>query len=108
MCDYGFLGEEDEKALPILIIKEHKKKRLGATFVEKKGVNNYARQYFADFVKSTGYRNIVNKSDGEPAIVALKNQAVADVEPQIEAIAQEIPADDHAANGEIEVAVFEG
>ena len=49
----------------------------------------------------------MNKSEGEPAIVALKNQAVADVEPKIEAIAQEIPADDHAANGEIEVAVRE-
>ena len=56
------------------------------------------------FLQSTGYRNIVNKSDGEPSIVALKTKMLEQC-PLVNAVPREIPLDDHQANGAIEVEV---
>ena len=58
------------------------------------------------FLQSTGYRNIVNKSDGEPSIVALKTKMLEQC-PLVNAVPREIPLDDHQANGVIEVEVRE-
>ena len=57
--DYGFLGEEG-KCLPILCLRDRCTKRIGATYVENKGVNAYAQKYFANFLESSGYPKIIN------------------------------------------------
>jgi hypothetical protein len=49
---------------------------------------------------------VILKSDGEPAVVALKT-AAAEAVPGLRAIPKETPPDDHKANGEIENAVKE-
>ena len=94
------MGEDDGKCKPILIHKDKRSKRCAATFVEHKGDNPYAVKFMTQFLQSTGYRNVVNKSDGEPAIVAVKTKAAAAA--NIDAIPQESPPEDHQANGEIE------
>ena len=58
LSDYGFLGQDDGKCLPILVIKDKRTKRIAAIFVEHKGDNVYARKFFQSFIESTGYLKI--------------------------------------------------
>ena len=44
---------------------------------------------FENFLKSTGYKRVINKSDGEPGMVSLKTKAVAQA--GVEAVPQESP-----------------
>ena len=87
--------------MPILVMKDNRTKRLAASFVLNKGNNTYARKIFTNFILSTGYRKIINTSDGVPAMVSLKMAAIKDTA-HIAAIPQEPPVGDHQANGEIE------
>ena len=104
--DYAFMGQDDEDTMPMLVLRDRKSKMKAATFVERKGDNAYAIKFFARFLQILGYRKIINKSDGEPAILLLKRRAVEEV-PGLEAIPQESAPADHQANGEIEVTVQE-
>ena len=52
----------------------------------------------------TGVRRFINKSDGEPAMKALKDAAAKALE-GVESIGQESPVGDHQANGDIESTV---
>ena len=62
----------------------------GASFVAEKGVDAYAVKYFASFIQGLGYKKIINKSDGEHSIVALKEKAAK--EAGVEAISKEASA----------------
>lgn len=49
-CDYTYMtanGEEDERAKPILVIKDSKTWSVAATFVDQKGPTTYAVKYFS-------------------------------------------------------------
>ena len=66
--------------MPILVIKDLKQTSAGAgvifaQVVPQKGVQPYAVKTLAGAVAQLGHREIVLKSDGEPAIVALKEAA---------------------------------
>ncbi|CAK0850901.1 unnamed protein product [Prorocentrum cordatum] len=104
--DYAFMGQDDADTIPMLVLRDRRSKMMAATFVEKKGDDAYAIKFFARFLRILGYRKIVNKSDGEPAILLVKRRAVEEV-PGLEAIPQESAPADHQANGEIEVTVRE-
>ena len=78
--DYAYMRSDKDKAdisnnLPMLVIKDSKTKMHGATFVSEKGVDPYAVKYFSSFIQALGYKKIVNKSDGERSIAALKEMA---------------------------------
>ena len=130
LWDYGFLGKDDGKTMPILVCKDARTKRIASTFVQAKGSDPYAIKFGQSFLETTGYRTIINKSDGEHSIVALKRAcaeaAVVAADPvevpqgeaearladqpapnRVEALPQEAPVGDHQANGEIEAAVRE-
>lgn len=92
--DYAFMGQDDGKCMPILVLKCKRTKRLAASFVPAKGVNPYAIKFFSAFIESTGFRRIMNKSDGEHSIVALKKRAAEAAGVTVEAMPQEIPIDD--------------
>ena len=64
-------GAEDGRAKPILVAKDSQTSSVAATFVDAKGPTPYAVKYFANFLKSLGYKRVVMQSDGEPSIVAL-------------------------------------
>jgi len=109
-CDYAYMRSDTDKTdisnnLPMLVIKDSKTKMYGATFVQEKGLDPYAIKYFSSFIQSLGYKKIINKSDGEHSIVALKEKAAK--EAGVEAISKEAPLGDHQANGMIEQAVRE-
>ena len=105
LWDYGYLGADDGKSLPLLVVKDRRTKRVAATFVQAKGSDPYAIKFGSSFLESTGYRQVVLKSDGEPSIVALKARCAE--EARVEGVPQESGPGDHQANGEIEAAVRE-
>ena len=105
LWDYGFLGNDDGKSMPILVLKDRRTKRIAASFVQAKGLDPYAIKFGSSFLISTGYRSIVNKSDGEHAIVSLKARCAQ--EQCVEAVPQEPGPGDRQGNGEIECAVRE-
>ena len=90
ISDFGFMGQDDGKCMPLLVLKDTKTKRVAYSFVQAKGLDPYAVKFTAMFLQSTGYRNIVNKSDGEPSIVALKTEMLEQC-PLVNAVPREIP-----------------
>ena len=105
--DYMFMADkqlrEEEKGMPMLVLKDRCSKALWARVVPAKGVNAYAVKELAKQITLLGYKKILFRSDGEPAIKSLK-EAVKN-ELGIEVVMEESPVGDHAANGDVESAV---
>ena len=105
--DYMFMADgqtkDEEKGMPLLVMKDKRSKTIWARVVPAKGVNAYAVKQVAKRITLLGYKRILFKSDGEPAIKALK-EAVKN-EMGIEIVMEESPVGDHAANGDVENAV---
>ena len=72
LWDYCFLGSDDGKSMPILVCKDTRTKRVASSYVQAKGSDAYAIKFGTSFLETAGYKTIVNKSDGEHSIVALK------------------------------------
>ena len=82
--DYTFMHEtqhkHEEKGMPILVIKDLRQETTGtgmifAHVVPQKGVQPFAVKTLAGAIAQLGHQEIVLKSDGEPAITALKEAA---------------------------------
>ena len=87
--DYGYLGltpeeelriilsgEEASKDMPILVTKGHKDRWIGSHAVPCKGVRHeWGARMLANDVIQSGFPRVILKSDGEPAIIALKRLA---------------------------------
>ena len=98
-------GAADKSNLPILVIKDKQSKTIAASFVPAKGTDPFAVKFFSNFLQRMGHRKILNKSDHEHSILALKKKAAQNAE--IEAVLEEPPVGQSKSNGEIEVAVKE-
>ena len=74
--DYMFMHDKqvpgEEKGAPILVIKDSKTKVTWARAVPQKGVCPYAVKRLVKDLRLLGHKTAIFKSDGEPAIVALK------------------------------------
>ena len=79
--DYTFMsehqGESEEKGMPILVVKDSRDVDCGtgmifARVVPRKGAHQYAIKRLAGDIEMLGHSELVLKSDGEPAITALK------------------------------------
>ena len=105
--DYMFMHHKqspgEERGNPILILKDSKTKVVWARAVPQKGVCPYAVQRMVKDLKLLGHKRVVMKSDGEPAIVALKDAVKR--ESEVEIVPEESPVGEHQANGEVEAAV---
>ena len=75
-----------------------------ATKVPAKGAIDFVTNFVIAAISETGYRTIILKSDGEPAILALKQDVKLKAK-DIEIILKEARTGDHSANGSVEVAV---
>ena len=64
-------GEED-KGMPMLVLKDSRTKVTLARVVPKKGRDQYAIERLQKDIANLGYKKMILKSDNEPAIVALK------------------------------------
>eukprot|EP00972_Heterocapsa_arctica_P106916 15749113-Heterocapsa_arctica.AAC.1 len=58
-------------------------------------------------VRYTGLKGFVFKSDGEPAIKAVKDNITTSLDQEYQVIHEESPVGDHQANGDIENAIRE-
>ena len=110
--DYTFMyetqREHEEKGMPILVIKDLKQESSGtgmlfAHVVPQKGVQPYAVKTLAGAIAQLGHQEIVLKSDGEPAIVALKEAAKRERNERI--VIEASPVKESRSNGAIESAV---
>ena len=105
VMDYFFMGQDEAKVAPHIVMKDRKSSAFAATTLEAKS-SKYGVAYLAGFIKELGYRRIVLKSDGEPAIVKLKER-LAMVLPTVEIVPKESVEDDPRSNGAAEGAVKE-
>ena len=53
-ADYGYMGRDKAKCLPIIIAKDDKTNSYAASCVEKKGANSYAVSYVSSWLKGFG------------------------------------------------------
>ena len=97
MCEEGV-------STPMLALKFSRSGRMAATALEQKGLTQCGVKFFAGCIQQTGVRMFINKSDGAPAMKALREAAAKAIE-GIESISQESPVGDHQANGDIESTV---
>ena len=74
--DYFFMRHDDKKPMiTMLAVKESRYKNIMATIAQKKGASEPGvADRVAQFINALGYKEITLKSDGEPAIVALRSE----------------------------------
>ena len=60
--------KDEDKTLPFLVTKDRKYQTVHATFVDAKGLTNYAVKYLAGVYKLIGAQKILGWTDGEPAV----------------------------------------
>ena len=88
-ADYGFIGDKrsveemDRENIPFVVVKDANPpagtRWIDAHPVQSKGIKHeYQVQAVAADIVHAGYANFIFKTDGEPAIVALKREAVAE------------------------------
>ena len=112
--DYAFMGEKGDENLagalnmPILVCKCLPDRWVSADAVPSKGAAEpYGAQRLAEEIVKSGFPRIILKSDGEPAIVEMKREAVkrAREEVAVEVILEESHAYVSQTNGVVEQAV---
>ena len=110
--DYMFMtdsqNEGEETGMPILVSKDIVNGNCGtgmisARIVPQKGVHAYAVKQLSQDIGNLGHPSLIFKSDGEPALVALKN-AVKD-ERSERIILEVSPVKESKSNGAIENAI---
>ena len=117
VLDYTFMHENqeerEEKGMPILVVKDVNDGHRGtgmmfAMVVPSKGVQSYAVKALADIIGQLGHHEVVLKSDGEPAIVALKEAAKRERKERI--VIESSPVKESKSNGAVENAIqqFQG
>ena len=77
--DFFYMSEAGV-ATPMLALKFGRSGRIAATASEQKGLTQYGVKFFAGFIQQTGIRRFINRSDGEPAMMALKDAAAKALE----------------------------
>ena len=103
--DYGFLTQENADTFPILICRDSRYGRTGATCCERKGPTAYSISFLVG-IKDLGFRRIILKCDHEPSAKALPD-AVIHACVGVEVIPQGPPEGDHMASSRVEMAVRE-
>ena len=110
--DYMFMhsnqGEQEESGMPILVTKDLLNCGTGtgmmsASVLLQKGVSAQATRRLSAEIGKLGHPELVLKSDGEPAIVALKQRVKQERPERI--VLEESPVKESQSNGAIENAI---
>ena len=67
-----YLTADGVYTFPILVVRDGKLGRYGATCLPSKSVTPYAVSYLVGFVRDSGHRRIISRTDNEPSISALR------------------------------------
>ena len=103
--DYCFMGQADnDKALPILGIRDHRHKMTYAHVVPGKGTKHpYSVGPVVHDIDQLGYSKLILKNDQEQAIVDSQKQVLTELkEKGIECIPENSPVSESQSNGVIE------
>jgi hypothetical protein len=104
--DYAYIRRDDEEAtVTVLVMRDRDSKALRAWVLERKGVDMQATVDRAvSGIRELGYRGrVLIRTDGEPALVALRNAIIAALPEGATPLAT--PVGESASNGGIEGAV---
>ena len=74
--DYGFFGgKEDEETLAVQIARDRKTQMLFANVVPRKGmIHEHGAKAMVDDISKLGYKEIILKCDGEPALKNVQSE----------------------------------
>ena len=105
--DYCFMGQDESKTLPILVLKDHRHKVVFSNVVPSKGTqHDYCVKQLHHNISQMGYPKLLLKTDQEPAILDLRKACVRLCNlDNIEILREESPVAEHPANGVVEQAV---
>ena len=115
--DYCFMGTEKEvdvaskSTIPIIVHRNHLDRHISACPVLRKGAEKHAVEHCAEELQLSGLGHFIYKSDGEPAILSLKQasveklRAVAGASIQVEF--EESGVGESAGNAIVERAIWE-
>ena len=79
--DYCFMGQDEDKCMPILVMKDEKSKHVFSHVVPKKGASvAYCVQQTVRNLEQVGYPKMVIKCDQENSIEDLRNSAIKEIE----------------------------
>ena len=105
--DFFHMGQSDEPVLPMIAAKEKATKMLFAHMLPSKEVGQHVVDVTKDDIEFLGLKRFVYKSDGEPAIKAVKTAVTESLPTTSTVMPEESPVEDHQANGDIENAIRE-
>ena len=97
--------EDDPTGIKVLVIKDSRSKMLFAHVVPTKGIDVqiFAVNMLTDDIVWLGYSRVILKSDNEPAIIKLGEEAMKDLRITMEQVATDHPPPyDSQANGQAE------
>ena len=101
------MGQDDEKVLPMVAVKERGTRMMFAHALESKGANAHNIKCIVNDIVYLGPKRFIFKSDDEAAMRALKFAVIRELGLDYEAKPEESPVADHQANGDIENGVKE-
>ena len=105
--DYCFLGQDESKCLPILVIRDHASRTVFSHVVPCKGTKHQypLNQSVAD-IEQLGHSKFILKSDQEPSILDLRADIISRCKDQgISIIPENSPTGESQSNGVIERAI---
>ena len=104
--DYGFLGKDDGKTMPMIVSKSSRTGKIRADIVPAKGdESQYSIDIMADHIQSMGHAKFLHKSDQEGALKNVMQAALGQLGSRFESVPEESPIGAHQSNGPIENAV---
>ena len=74
LIDYFFMGQEENKVLPMLGMKERQSKMKFAHQVEEKGPNEYAIQAIVEDIESLGIKRFISSQTKSQRFYCLRNE----------------------------------
>ena len=103
--DFAFLGRDDQQVCPVLVSKSSRSQWIAAAVVPSKtSTDEYTVSCVVDALKQMGHSRFIHKSDQEPAMKRLKEEALKRL-PGYEGIPEVSPVKASRSNGMIEVGV---
>ena len=104
--DYGFLGKDDGKTMPMIVSKSSRTGKIRADIVPAKGdESQYSIDIMAEHIQSMGHAKFLHKSDQEGALKNVMQTALGQLGSRFESVPEESPIGAHQSNGPIENAV---
>ena len=107
--DYCYMGQDEDKCLPIFVMKDHKSKMVFSHVVPKKGASvAYCVSQTVRNLELLGHPKMVLKCDQEPAMMDLRNATMKEGKHSgLEILPEESEVGESQSNGVIERAIQE-